>query len=238
MKTTVTDPICGMEVDPTNAAATAEHDGGTFYFCSEHCRQKFVKETPAVPADGHVENGQSCCHGGHHPEAETAAGERKPEKKYFCPMCEGVGSDAPGSCPKCGMALERDPTFRESEKIIYTCPMHPQIEQDHPGNCPICGMTLEPKNVVADGKEDNTELRDMTRRFWIGVALGAPVFLLAMAHMFPAAPHWMEGDISRWAQFILSTPVVFWCGWPFFARGWQSIRNRSLNMFTLIAICL
>ena len=120
--------------------------------------------------------------------------------------------------------------------MIYTCPMHPEIEQDHPGNCPICGMALEPKNVVPDGEEDHTELRDMTRRFWIGLVLGAPVFLLAMAHMSSAAPRWVEGDISRWAQFILSTPVVLWCGWPFFARGWQSIRNRSLNMFTLISI--
>ena len=181
----------------------------------------------------------SCCHEENNhsaPETAAAPAARKPAKKYFCPMCEGVESDAPGSCPKCGMALERNPTFREPAKTIYTCPMHPQIEQDHPGNCPICGMTLEPKNVVAGGEEDNTELRDMTRRFWIGAVLSAPVFVLAMAHMIPAAPHWVAGDLSRWAQFILSTPVVLWCGWPFFVRGWRSIVNRSLNMFTLIAI--
>ncbi|HCP91356.1 MAG TPA: copper-transporting ATPase [Spartobacteria bacterium] len=134
------------------------------------------------------------------------------------------------------MSLERNPAFREPAKTIYTCPMHPEIEQDHPGNCPICGMTLEPKNVVAGGKEENAELHDMTRRFWIGVALSVPVFILAMWHMLPGAPDWVQGDISRWAQFILSTPVVLWCGWPFFQRGWQSIRNRSLNMFTLISI--
>src|SRR5436190_13073056 len=92
-------------------------------------------------------------------------------KKYFCPMCEGVESDTPGPCPKCGMALGRNPTFREPKKTIYTCPMHPQIEQDHPGNCPICGMTLELKNVVAGTEEENAELRDMTRRFWIGAVL-------------------------------------------------------------------
>jgi Cu+-exporting ATPase len=120
--------------------------------------------------------------------------------------------------------------------MIYTCPMHPQIEQDHPGNCPICGMTLEPKNIVPESEQENAELRDMTRRFWIGAALSVPVFILAMWHMLPSAPHWVQGDISRWAQFILSTPVVLWCGWPFFQRGWQSIVNRSLNMFTLIAI--
>ena len=180
----------------------------------------------------------SCCHGGDHSEAEIklAAEDRKPAKKYFCPMCEGVESDTPGSCLKCGMVLERNPTFREPAKTIYTCPMHPQIEQDHPGNCPICGMALEPKNVSAGGDEDNGELRDMTRRFWIGAALSLPVFIVAMAHLFPGAPHWVQGDLSRWGQFILSTPVVLWCGFPFFQRGWQSIPNRALNMFTLIAI--
>jgi Cu+-exporting ATPase len=120
--------------------------------------------------------------------------------------------------------------------MIYTCPMHPQIERDHPGNCPICGMTLEPKRPVAEGDEDSAELRDMTRRFWISVALALPVFLIAMAHLFPHAPEWVASDPSRWVQFVLSTPVVLWGGWPFFVRGWQSLRNRSLNMFTLIAM--
>ena len=114
--------------------------------------------------------------------------------------------------------------------------MHPQIERDQPGNCPICGMALELKTIVAGEPEENAELHDMTHRFWIGVVLGAPVFALAMAHIFPNAPHWVQGDFSRWTQFILSSPVVLWCGWPFFQRGWQSILNRSLNMFTLIAL--
>ena len=121
-------------------------------------------------------------------------------------------------------------------KMIYTCPMHPQIERDQPGNCPICGMALELKTIVAGEPEENAELHDMTHRFWIGVVLSAPVFALAMAHIFPNAPHWVQGDFSRWTQFILSSPVVLWCGWPFFQRGWQSILNRSLNMFTLIAL--
>ena len=190
------------------------------------------------PAQIAQPGGNDCCHGAHHSQAKTpvATTEPKPAKKYFCPMCEGVESDAPGSCPKCGMALERNPTFREPAKTIYTCPMHPQIEQDHAGNCPICGMALEPKSIVAGGEEDNAELRDMTRRFWIGAALSLPVFIVAMAHMFPGAPQWVQGDVSRWMQFAFSTPVVLWCGWPFFVRGWQSIVNRSLNMFTLIAI--
>jgi Cu+-exporting ATPase len=125
---------------------------------------------------------------------------------------------------------------REQTNVIYTCPMHPQIEQDHPGNCPICGMALEPKTPVAGGEKDTTELRDMTRRFWISAVLSVPVFLLAMAHLFPNAPGWVMTDLSRWIQFVLSTPVVLWGGWPFFIRGWQSIRNRSPNMFTLIAM--
>jgi Cu+-exporting ATPase len=97
-------------------------------------------------------------------------------------------------------------------------------------------MALEPKTPIGIGGEENTELRDMTRRFWIGAALSLPVFVVAMSHIVPSAKHWVESDLSRWGQFILSTPVVFWCGWPFFQRGWQSIANRSLNMFTLIAI--
>jgi Cu+-exporting ATPase len=120
--------------------------------------------------------------------------------------------------------------------MIYTCPMHPQIEQNHPGDCPICGMTLEMKSPVSGGEEDNAELRDMTRRFWIGAFLALPVFILGMAHVFPKAPMWVASNFSRWLQFSLSTPIVLWCGWPFFVRGWQSIRNRSPNMFTLIAM--
>jgi Cu+-exporting ATPase len=114
--------------------------------------------------------------------------------------------------------------------------MHPQIEQGRPGNCPICGMALEPKTQIAGNEEENAELRDMTRRFWIGAVLALPVFVLGMAHVFPNAPIWVASDGSRWLQLLLSTPVVLWCGWPFFVRGWQSIRNRSPNMFTLIAM--
>jgi Cu+-exporting ATPase len=114
--------------------------------------------------------------------------------------------------------------------------MHPEIQRDSPGECPICGMALEPETISAEGAEDNSELIDMSRRFWIGVALALPVFLLAMSHLWPNAPAWLSGDASRWIQFALSTPVVLWAGWPFFRRGWRSIVMRNLNMFTLIAI--
>ncbi|HXI69943.1 MAG TPA: copper-translocating P-type ATPase [Verrucomicrobiae bacterium] len=122
-------------------------------------------------------------------------------------------------------------------KAIYTCPMHPEVQQDHPGNCPKCGMTLEPRNV-STAEEESPELADMTRRFWIGAALALPVFLLAMAHLIPPLGHesWMTSDPSRWIQFVLSTPVVLWAGWPFFQRGWRSLATWQLNMFTLIAI--
>ena len=119
---------------------------------------------------------------------------------------------------------------------IYTCPMHPEIERDAPGACPICGMALEPKTFSAATAEDDSELIDMTRRLWIGAALTLPVFVLAMSHLIPNAPAGMSGDKSRWFQFVLTTPVVLWAGWPFFDRGWQSLRSRHLNMFTLIGL--
>jgi Cu+-exporting ATPase len=131
---------------------------------------------------------------------------------------------------------DRNSPKETSPGTIYTCPMHPEIERDQPGDCPICGMALEPKTIAADSSVDNAELIDMTRRFWIGAALTLPVFLLAMSHLVPDGPPWLSGHLSRWAQFVLSTPVVLWAGGPFFKRGWRSIQSGHLNMFTLIAI--
>jgi Cu+-exporting ATPase len=127
--------------------------------------------------------------------------------------------------------------MKESERVLYTCPMHPEVQQDHPGNCPKCGMTLELKTTSAL-EEDNHELTDLTRRFWIGAAFALPVFLLAMAHLIPSLDHesWIMGDTSRWIQFVLATPVVLWAGWPFCKRGWNSLVTWNTNMFTLIAI--
>lgn len=122
------------------------------------------------------------------------------------------------------------------EGAIWTCPMHPEIRQDHPGACPICGMALEPEMVTAES-EQSPELADMTRRFWIGLMLTIPVFLLEMgAHLSPAIHHLVPMSLSVWIQFALATPVVLWAGWPFFERGWASINSRNLNMFTLIAM--
>ncbi|HEY5288581.1 MAG TPA: copper-translocating P-type ATPase [Caulobacteraceae bacterium] len=118
---------------------------------------------------------------------------------------------------------------------IYTCPMHPQIRQVGPGNCPICGMTLEPVEVTA-GSGPNAELADMSRRFWVGLVLAAPVFILEMSGHIPGVVLPVSHAMSNWIQFALATPVVLWAGWPFFQRGWASLVNRSLNMFTLIAM--
>lgn len=117
--------------------------------------------------------------------------------------------------------------------------MHPEVAQDKPGSCPKCGMTLELKSgSAAAGDDENAELHDMTRRFWIGATLALPVFLLAMAHLLPSvgAQSWVAGPVSRWLQFVLTTPVVWWAGWPFFQRGWRSLLTHQLNMFTLIAM--
>ncbi len=133
------------------------------------------------------------------------------------------------------MALERNPAWKAPRKTIYTCPMHPGVEQDHPGECPKCGMALEPQAAATEPEEDG-ELRDMTRRLWMGAVFALPVFVLAMAHLFPGTPHWFMGPVSRWLQFALTVPVVAWAGWPFFVRGGRSLRNGHYNMFTLIAL--
>ncbi|WP_442885679.1 HAD-IC family P-type ATPase, partial [Amaricoccus sp.] len=121
------------------------------------------------------------------------------------------------------------------EGTVYTCPMHPEIRQVGPGSCPICGMALEPVLVSLEA-EPNEELIDMTRRFWIGLALAIPVVILEMGGHFLGLNHYIGQRTSNWLQLILATPVVLWAGWPFFQRGWQSLVNRSLNMFTLIAM--
>ncbi len=148
-------------------------------------------------------------------------------------MCPGVESDRPGACPKCGMALERNPAYLKPVGMVYTCPMHPEVRQNHPGACPICGMALEP--VQAEPEEDDTELRDMLLRFKIGLVLGLPVIVLAMGAHFPPIDA-IPAKVSAWIQFVFSTPIVLWCGRPFFERGARSLVTRNLNMFTLIAL--
>src|SRR4030095_16895388 len=122
--------------------------------------------------------------------------------------------------------------------MIYTCPMHPEVEQDHPGQCPICGMTLEPKTIGVGDEEEQKEIRSLSRKFWIALVLTIPVLLIAMGHAIPGlhVEALIPKQISKWIEFALATPVVLWVGDFFFIRAWQSIVNRSLNMFTLIAV--
>jgi Cu+-exporting ATPase len=241
-----TDPICGMTVSESSPLK-AERDGRIYYFCCEACRKTFVAQTGGKQPLALISIGKaadSACHAQHgktHHRHTTPTGKLSAAAKYFCPMCAGIASDTPGDCPKCGMALERNPAFvtPAAGKAIYTCPMHPEIQQDRPGDCSQCGMSLEPMIVTpASGEEENAELVDMKRRFWIGAALTLPVFVLAMAHVVPAqaAQSWAGSQGSRWFQFALTTPVVVWAGWPFFRRGWRSLLTGQLNMFTLIAI--
>ena len=177
----VVDPVCGMTVDPANAAGSFEYQGKTYYFCNTHCLHRFQKD----------------------PESFLQKTDPKPVTK--------AGK--------------------------YTCPMHPEIIRDGPGSCPICGMALEPL-VASLEEEENTELMDMTRRFWTAVILTTPVFVLGMSDLIPGQPLQQIFSMRTlaWLQLVLASPVVLWAGWPFFVRAWQSIVYRSLNMFTLIGL--
>jgi len=221
------DPICGMNVEPGTAAGKHEYEGQTYFFCSQHCLEKF-KEDPEkfVKSRAHM-----------HAAPETPKRDKPTDGLYVCPMDPEVRESKPGACPKCGMALEPAAPSAPSVKTEYVCPMHPEIVRQEPGSCPICGMALEPRTVTLE-EEANPELVDMNRRFWVSVVLSAPIAFLAMSDLIPGQPvqRGLTPRLLNWLQLILATPVVLWGGWPFFQRGWTSIVNRSLNMFTLIAI--
>ncbi|MDH3451953.1 MAG: copper-translocating P-type ATPase [Gammaproteobacteria bacterium] len=148
-----------------------------------------------------------------------------------------VRQDTPGSCPKCGMALEPETPLVPVTRTEYVCPMHPEVVQDTPGSCPKCGMALEPRTVTLEEK-DNPELRDMTRRFWFAAALAIPLLVIAMGDMLPGAPvsRLLSPGIRALLELGLATPICLWSAWPFYVRAVQSVRNRSLNMFTLIGL--
>ena len=217
----VVDPVCGMTIDPADAAGEYTHGGQTYFFCNPSCLAKFKADPEKYLRSASVP-----------PSAVSPAGTA-----YVCPMDPEIRQDHPGSCPKCGMALEPDLSTLPAARVEYTCPMHPEIVRDQPGSCPICGMALEPRTVTAE-EGPNAELVDMTRRMWIGGALGLPVFLLAMGDMVLGMGLGGRLDLrlTNWVGLVFATPVVLWCGWPFFERGWASIVNRSANMFTLIAL--
>ncbi|MDZ4347760.1 MAG: heavy metal translocating P-type ATPase, partial [Candidatus Binatia bacterium] len=221
------DPVCGMEVEPKSAAGKHDHKGQVYYFCSTHCVEQFKTEPEKflAPLSDTV------------PKAPKQSTERE-ATVYVCPMDPEVRESKPGPCPKCGMALEPEAaSLFPASKTEYVCPMHPEVVRQEPGSCPICGMALEPRTVTLE-EEANPELVDMSRRFWFSLVLAVPVLFLAMSEMIPGQPlqHAVSLRLLSWIQLALATPVVLWGGWPFFQRGWASVVNRSLNMFTLIAI--
>ncbi len=244
----VKDPVCGMTVDPASAEHRLEHAGVEYVFCSARCRDRFAAEPERwagaaggghdahdrVGRDAHDHAGagaHTCCRTAPPPPAPPAGAGTE----YTCPMHPEVREPEPGSCPKCGMALEPVRPVVSAEKVEYTCPMHPEIVQDEPGSCPICGMALEPRTVSAED-EESAELKDMQRRFWVSAILTLPVFVMAMAEYIPGVSFGIPRHTVTLIELILATPVVLWGGWPFFVRGWQSVVNRSLNMFTLIGL--
>jgi len=281
----VTDPVCGMEVDPTVATDTCEHEGKRYWFCCDGCLDMFRKEpqkyapakastpaasAPAAPAEEKVKDpvcgmmvSPERAKGGKHEHAGKTyyfcnprclekfranpgryLGEApappppppKPGAEYTCPMHPEVRTLGPSACPDCGMALEPLDVTVGATRTEYICPMHPEVVQDQPGSCPKCGMALEPRTVSLE-EAPNPELIDMSRRFWVSLPLSFIVMVLGMSDMLPGQP--VQAFFGRWRSWIelaLATPVVLFCGLPFFERGWASIKNRRLNMFTLIAI--
>jgi len=254
------DPACGMNVNPLTAKHVYEHAGKTYYFCCAGCMEKF-KASPAgflskpvsAPSSGLVMLGMPTAPKPAGPAipltklqptpppaaAEPAGHPASPAPAYVCPMCPEVRETKPGACPSCGMALEPEVPLAAT-RTEYTCPMHPEIVRAEPLSCPICGMALEPRTVTL-AVEENPELRDMTRRFWVSVVLTAPLLAIAMLGMFG---HRLLVNLNingvpinlPWLEFVLATPVVVWCGLPFFQRFWTSLANRSPNMFTLIGL--
>lgn len=223
----VIDPVCNMTIDKDEAVEISTYKGTTYYFCSEHCLNSFRKD-PDRYVSGEIL-----------PEMKPIPSLQQTEEKsdvYICPMDPEIRKGEPGSCPKCGMALE--PAVPSAAvKTEWICPMHPEVVKNTPGSCPICGMALEPRRAVIEDAE-NPELIDMTRRFKVSVMLTIPVVFIAMHHVIPgfSLEQWIKPDVLRLMEFLFATPVVLWCGLPFFVRGWQSIINRSPNMFTLIGL--
>ncbi len=214
------DPACGMLVDPAHAAGKAEYQGKTYYFCNPGCERKFRAEPERYL-------------GAKPPATKPAAAEQ--QQTYICPMDPEVRQQGPGACPKCGMALEPEIITAPASKTEWVCPMHPEVVRAEPGACPICGMALEPRTITA-AEPENPELRDMTRRFWTSVALTIPILVIAMGHMVHSLAQFFPRWLLTWGELVLATPVVIWGGWPFFERGWTSIKNRHANMFTLISM--
>ncbi|NUQ32440.1 MAG: heavy metal translocating P-type ATPase, partial [Dermatophilaceae bacterium] len=203
------DPVCGMDVDPSTAQHHVELDGHDYYFCSVGCRNAFEADPSSFLEPGHPSSEPA--HGTHGHHHHDTAGHAAPT-------------------PTAG------PAAPVGDITEWTCPMHPEIRRPGPGTCPICGMALEPVTVTAESGP-NPELADMTRRFWVALVLSVPVLVLSMGReLITPLEDAVSATAANWAQLVLATPAVLWAGWPFFERGWTSVRTLKLNMFTLIAM--
>lgn len=222
-ETTHRDPVCGMKVAP-DGPHHHTHEGETYRFCSAGCRTKFAAD-PSRYLDEDA-------------KAEAKATAAPKGTVFTCPMDPEVEQVGPGECPKCGMALEPKGIPVLPTKTEWTCPMHPEVVQDESGDCPKCGMALESRTVTSDEEPDDPELRDMTRRFWFSAALSVPLFAIVMIDMLPSRPisSLLPGRTRSFIELALATPVCLWSAWPFFVRAVRSVKNLSLNMFTLIGL--
>jgi P-type Cu+ transporter len=230
----VKDPVCGMTVDPRTAKHHVEHEGHDYHFCSAGCRAKFVADPGRYAEAGKHMAKDPVCGMDVDPHATAHRAEHAGRTYHFC--CAGCRSKFLADPGRYIAPEEAGATAAPlPEGTIYTCPMHPEIRQVGPGSCPICGMALEPELPAADAGP-NHELIDMTRRFWIGAALTVPILVLEMGGELTGLTMTLGMRLSNWIQLALATPVVWWAGWPLLVRGWQSLANRHLNMFTLIAM--
>ncbi len=223
------DPVCGLSVG-YDSSYRHHHKGHEYLFCSQGCLDQFVAHPEHYLKLYHDKQEQKQVNPPYKPPGIEGG------TRYTCPMHPEVVQDHPGTCPKCGMALEPKQAVPAASTTEYTCPMHPEVVQGHPGSCPKCGMALEPRTVTHE--ERNEELIDMTRRFAFSLLFALPLFVLAM--VADLAPGWLPQGLSmkvvQWIEFALATPVVVWAGFPFFVRGWQSLVTWNLNMFTLIGL--
>ncbi|NGY04582.1 heavy metal translocating P-type ATPase [Solimonas terrae] len=252
----VNDPVCGMQVDPGRSPHRHEHGGKTYHFCCDGCRRRFAADPRAYLDSRETTAAASCCAGAAHRQTDDATGATDPVcGMRVDPATSALHADHDGQrlhfcSAHCRQKFVADPqrylggTAAPDAQIelvpgtFWICPMDPEVRADHPGACPKCGMALEPEAPTAN-VEDDGELRSMTRRLGVGIVLSVPLLALGMGDLLPAGlnlMHRLGPALGGWLQWTLATPVVLWAGWPFWQRGWASLRNRSLNMFTLIGL--
>lgn len=224
----VRDPVCGMNVNPAAGKPSVEHGGRLFHFCSENCRTKFVAEpekylTATDPVCGMNVDRATARHFSRH----------EGQGFYFC----SAGCQAKFEAEPQKYLGDRPALLPMPKGTQYTCPMHPEIIRDKPGSCPICGMALEPMGVPTGDEGPNPELVDFTRRFWVSTVLSVPLLIVAMAPMLGLTfQAFVDERTMVWLELALASPLVLWAAFPFFHRGWDSLVNRSPNMWTLISL--